>query len=107
MLDECSRKVPSPYVADLISSVFSTFTEFFDDAVESLEDKEKLKLLCDCAIALVVLLTNSRRFNGALQVITIICEHEVKLGVDRICVSYLQLIRDSVNADAQTNVLML
>lgn len=107
VLNECSRKVPSLYVSSLIADVSNTFTEYFEDAVESLEDKEKLKLLGDCAITLVVLLTNTRKFDDAMKLIEQICEYEGKLGVDRTCASYLLLIRDAVNTDAQTNVLML
>lgn len=107
VLDECARKTPSPYIAELIASVYDMFKEFFEMTVKTLKDKDKLKLLCNCAISLIILLTETRRFDEALQMIALVCQYEVKLGLDRTCASYLLLIRDSVNVDAPTNVLML
>ena len=73
VLDECSRKVPSLYTANLVSYAYDAFMEFFEPAVTSLKDKDKLKLLCDCAVQLVVLLTDTRMFSEALRIIALIC----------------------------------
>ena len=46
-------------------------------------------MLCDCAISLVVLLIDTRKFSEALELIALVFKYEVKLGVDRTRASYL------------------
>lgn len=40
VLDECSRKVPSPYIAEIVLRACDAFMEFFEGIIITLDGKE-------------------------------------------------------------------